>query len=251
MPFQFTVSPDFGAKALPSWFMFNTWLQRILGENIHFEVFDEFPSQRAAIAAGKIDLIYANPYDASALIRALGFSAVAAPHGRFDEAVIAVRADSPVERVEELQPGLRIATTDDPDVDRMCMILLEPADLEHANVQPVPCESYVLVAKALMQGRADVGFFLEATFGELSNLVRSVLRPLIRSRISTIRHVLLVGPRLAPRLNDLQRGLKEMSTTERGKGVLAALGFESWERLEQEDVEFMIDLMDTLVERRP
>lgn len=250
MPLQFSVSPDFGAQALPSWFLFNTWLQRTLGEDIHFEVFYDFATQRAAIQGGSIDLIYANPYDASALVRAHGFGAVAAPQGRYDEAVIAVRADNPVARVEELKPGTRIAATDDPEVERICMILLEPADLDTGNVELLPCESYVLVAKALLQGQSDVGFFLEATYGELSGLVKRMLRPLIHSRISTIRHVLLVGPRLVKRQEELRRELVAMSTNDRGRSVLESLGFEGWEGLEQEDVEFMIDLMDTLVERR-
>ena len=246
MPYQFTVSPDFSAKALPSWFLFNTWLQRALGEDIHLEIFNEFSAQRAAIADGKIDLIYANPYDATALIRREGFRAVAAPRGRFDEALIAVRADSPVERVEDFRPGLTIATTGDLDVLSMCMILIEPADLHAGNVELVQCESFIRVAKTLMQGQADAGFFLETTFSELSNLVRSVLRPLIRSRISTIRHALLIGPRFSHRVTDLQQALLGMATSERGPGVLEGLGFENWEILEQEDVEFMIDLMDTL-----
>lgn len=249
MPHQFTVSLDYTARALPGWFLFNTWLQRALGDDIHLEVFDDPVVQSQAVRAGRIDFYYANPYDATNLIRNEGFLAVAAPQARFDEALIAVRADSPVDRVEELLPGLRVAATRDQDVRRMCMILLEPADLHGRNVTISTRESYVLVAKALLQAEADVGFFLEATFGELSNLVKSALRPLIRSRISTIRHVLLVSPKFASQVAPLQARLEAMASEERGKNVLDSLGFEGWEGLEQEDVEFMIDLMDTLIEK--
>ena len=38
-----------------------------------------------------------------------------------------------------------------------------------------------------------------------------------------------------------------MSNTPKGSDVLANLGFSGWEPFEHEEVEFMIDLMDTLV----
>ncbi len=37
-----------------------------------------------------------------------------------------------------------------------------------------------------------------------------------------------------------------MGKDEKGKGVLSALGFQGWTRMEDEEIEFMIDLMDTL-----
>lgn len=247
MSYCMTVSPDFSSRGLPSWYLFNTWLQRELGERIRLELFEDFASQRRAIEEGSVDLIYANPFDAAALIRRHGFRALAAPRGRFDEALVAVRADAPAERVEDLRAGTRIATTDDPDVHTMCMILLEPADLNASNLTMTTCDSYVLVAKELIRGQADAGFFLESTFAELSDLVRSALRPLVQSQISVVRHALLVGPRLASRRDEMRLALAGMAGEEKGKNVLEGLGFEGFELLEQEDVEFMIDLMDTLV----
>lgn len=247
MPYCLTVSPDFSSRGLPSWYLFNTWLQRELGEQIRLELFEDFASQRQAIEDGRIDLIYANPYDAAALIRRHGFRALAAPLGRFDEAVVVVRADAPIERVEDLRPGCKVSTTDDPDVHMMCMILLEPADLSLSNITLKTCDSYVLVAKDLIRGESDVGFFLESTFRELSELVRSALRPVVRSQISVVRHVLLAGPRLAERREEMRMAVASMAADERGKSVLEGLGFDGFELLEQEDVEFMIDLMDTLV----
>jgi phosphonate transport system substrate-binding protein len=73
------------------------------------------------------------------------------------------------------------------------------------------------------------------------------LRPLVTSQIYVVRHGLLVGPRLAPRRADLLAALLRMGETAKGRDVLANLGFTKWEAFEQEDVEFMIDLMDTLV----
>lgn len=249
MPHLFTVSPDFGPREMPAWYVFNTWLQKAIGENIRLELFDSFEAQRQAIAADRVDLIYANPYDAAMLIREKGFLPVASPVSGSDETVVAVPAESPCQRVTDLKPGTRIVSTDDPDVHMMGMILLEPADLNAGNVSLSIRDGYVLVAKELLQGNADVGFFLEKAYGQLSSVVRNGLRQLTRSYIHVVRHALMVGPSLAHRHADLVAAVTGMAADERSATVLAGLGFSSFEPLEREAAEFMIDLVDTLTVR--
>lgn len=247
MTFQFTVSPDFGPSQIAGWQIFNTWVQRQLSEGVHFELYDSFNQQHEAIKSDNVDLIYANPYDAAMLVREKGFTALARPAGKVDEAMVLVSAESDIQSIEDLKPGIKIASTDDPDVHMMGMIMLEPADLDEGNVEITECDSYVLVAKQLMRGTSDVGFFLEDSYHELSNMVREQMRPLVTSQIQIIQHALLVSPRLSDRKDDLLQSLLSMSSDEKGKGVLESLGIQSWEAFEQEDVEFMIDLMSTLV----
>jgi len=248
MAYQFTVSPDFGPSHIAGWQIFNTYLQRQLSEGIHFELYDSFEQQRQAIFDDKVDLIYANPYDAAILVREKGFTAIAKPTGKSDEAMIVVNADSEIQSVEDLKPGTKLATTDDPDVHMMGMIMLEPADLNVTNVEITPCDSYVLVAKQLLRGTSDVGFFLEEAHHDLSAMVRDQMRTLVTSQIQIIQHVLLVGPALANRRDELLHVLESMTSEEKGQGVLESMGIQGWGKLEQEDVEFMIDLMSTLVE---
>ncbi|MEN9501912.1 MAG: hypothetical protein RI964_1197 [Pseudomonadota bacterium] len=247
MRYVMSVSPDFAPDHIAGWYIFNTWLQRQLGEHIHLELYSDFASQREAILKQEIDLIYANPFDAAMLVRDQGFIAIAAPLSTSDEAVIAVNIDSPIQHVEDLKPGTRIASTDDPDVNLISMIMLEPADLSSANVQTTTVNTYVLVAKQLLQGKADVGFFLKDAFMGLSGIIQRQLRELIRSEIHVIRHVLLAGPRLQHQHATLQQLLPNMLWDAKGVGVLKSLGLQGWEVQGQEDTEFMIDLMDTLV----
>lgn len=248
MPYHFTVSPDFTPEHLSGWFIFNTWLQRTLGENIHLEIYDDFASQHEAINTDQVDLIYANPYDAATLVRDKGFVPVARPEGKPDEAVIAVNADHPAQRVEDLQPGVTVATTDDPDVHMIGMIMLEPADLNADNIKLNNCDSYVLVAKALLREQCDVGFFLAEAYHDLSGVIRKQLRALVSSEIHVIHHALMVGPKLARRREQMRQALIEMTNDPKGKGVVDSLGFQSWVSVEQEEMEFMVDLMDTLVD---
>ncbi len=246
MSFMFTVSPDFTPDHLSGWYIFNTWLQHQTNSAIHLEMYNDFQSQRDAIAADKIDLIYANPFDAAMLVREKGFLPLVRAEGEADEAIIAVNAGSDVSDVADLVPGTRVAFTDDPDVKLMGMIMLEPGDLDASNIVSVPSDTYVLVAKHLLKGEADVGIFLAEAFDDLSSMIKKQLKILVRSQISVIHHSLMIGPKLQDRRTEIQQILADMHNDEKGKGVLSSLGFSTWQKIEDEEMEFMIDLMDTL-----
>lgn len=246
MPYQLTVSPDFTPDHISSWYIFNTWLQKALGEGIHLELYNDFASQRAAIQADQVDLIYANPYDAAMLVREKGFMPLVKPRRSADEAIIALRNDHPAQTVEDLSPEVSIATTDDPDVNLMCSIMLEPAEIHVGDTRREIKDSYPLVAKAVIQRQVDLGFFLAEAFESLSRLTRNQMRPLVASQIQIIHHAILVGPRLVEKRELLRELLLLMTELPKGDGVLQALGFEGWDLVDDEEMEFMIDLMDTL-----
>lgn len=247
MTLNLTVSPDFSPDKLAGWHILNTWLQRKLDVACHLDLYNSFASQRQAIAENKVDLIYANPADAAMLVRDKGFVAVVHPKALPDEAVVAVAASSAYQRVEDLKPGIKVVSSGDPDVSMMGMILLEPADLNTSNVTTETCATYVLVAKQLMGGTADVGIFPARAYDGLSSMVRNSLRPLVRSEISVIRHMLLAGPNAVPLVPRLQSALVQMAEDAKDVAILKDLGFSGWEASSQEDVEFMIDLMETLI----
>ncbi|MGR9073410.1 MAG: phosphate/phosphite/phosphonate ABC transporter substrate-binding protein [Gammaproteobacteria bacterium] len=248
MSYMFTVSPDFTPDHLSGWYIFNTWLQKQTGEAIHLEMYDDFKTQRDAIQADKIDLIYANPYDAAMLVREKGFLPLVKPANYSDEAIIAVNASNPVEDVAHLKPGLKVAVTEDPDVHMMGMIMLEPGDLDSGNIELHTVDTYVLVAKEVLRGEADAGIFLAEAFDGLSNVVKNQLRILVRSQISVIHHSLMIGPRLSAKREDFLKVLIDMTADGKGEGVLESLGFKNgWQIVDDEEMEFMIDLMDTLM----
>jgi len=241
-----TVSPDFTPKHIAGWYIFNTWLQLQTDLAIHLELYDSFKQQRNAISDDKIDLIYANPYDAAMLVREKSFTALVAPLSKADETIIACQKDYPISNIEGLKENLNIITTDDPDVHLMGMMMLEPADLDEGNTNIKEVSSYVLVAKHLMQGNADIGFFLKDAYNDLSNLIKDELQVLIGSEIQIIRHILLASPRLEEHHDKLKNILTGMQSDPKGPNVLTSMGFSGWEEQSQEDTEFMIDLMDAL-----
>jgi phosphonate transport system substrate-binding protein len=246
MSYLFTVSPDFTPVHLSGWYIFNTWLQRQSGAAIHLEMYDNFHTQRDVIQRDQIDLIYANPFDAAMLVREKGFLPLVKAVGASDEAIIAVNADNAVEDVAHLSPGINVAVTEDPDVTMMGMIMLEAGDLDADNIQTNIYDTYILVAKHLLNGDADVGIFLAEAYDDLSNMTQKQLRVLVRSQISVIHHSLMIGPKLANRRDEIQNLLVTMNHDEKGKDILKSLGFDAWVKVEDEEMEFMIDLMDAL-----
>ncbi len=247
MTYTFTVSPDFPPGYITDWYIFNTFLQRQLGEHIHLELYDRFDEQRAAIEAGEIDLIYANPFDAATLVRDHGFKGVSKPVGSGDEAVVVVPKDSPVTQIEDLAAGCRVVVTDDPDVRLIGMIMLEPADLTSANIESLERPTYVLVAKSLLDGDADVGVFLSEAYGNLSRMTREGLRPLVASQIGVISHMLMIGPDMAGHQEAISALCSGMGSNDDQQRLVQGLGFDGWEPVLEEETEFMIDLMDTLL----
>jgi phosphonate transport system substrate-binding protein len=56
----------------------------------------------------------------------------------------------------------------------------------------------------------------------------------------------MIGPKLAGRKDEIQDLLITMNHDEKGKDILKSLGFDAWVKVEDEEMEFMIDLMDAL-----
>ncbi|MGR9052893.1 MAG: PhnD/SsuA/transferrin family substrate-binding protein, partial [Gammaproteobacteria bacterium] len=166
--------------------------------------------------------------------------------GGIGRGMVAVHAENSVYDVEHLSPGIRLAFTDDPDVRMMGMIMLEPGDLDTKNIQSVPCDTYVLVAKHLLREEADVGIFLAEAFDDLSEIIKKQLKVLVRSQISVIHHSLMIGPKLLNRRDAILDCLLQMPNEPKGQGVLESLNFKGWDVVDDEEMEFMIDLMDTL-----
>ncbi len=247
MSYNFTVSPDFKPDLISGWFVFNTWLQKQLDSNIHLELHNSFKELSNAIDKQTVDLVYSNPHDISRLVRDEGFLPVAKPKSKPDEAIIATSAESNVNSIEDLSSAISIAQTDAPDVNTIGMIMLEPADLAKDELQFIDCATYVVIAKHLISGDAEVGFFLAEAFNELSGLVQKQLKPLISSKIHMIHHALLVGPKMHDMIEPIQKLLLNMHQEEKGRKILSDLDIADWEIMDYEEAEFMIDLMDTLV----
>lgn len=248
MTLNFLVAPDFPPQNFAGWHMFNTVLQKRSGMRLRLVMPQNATEQAQLLADGGIDVLYANPFDAAELIRDHGYVPFARPVNRSNEMVIATSAAAEqIHAVEDLRSGCTIALTANHDVKLIGLRLLEPADLTEQDIRWELMESYQAVARLLIQGKVDAGFFLATAYHALSKLTKSQLKPLIESSLKDISHVLIAHPRVLADLPVIQQAMLGIGQQAGDADVLEAMGLnEGLERMEQEDAEFMIDLMDTL-----
>ena len=243
------IAPDFAPERFAGWHMLNTLLQKRSGLQLHLLTPASAAEQAQLIAEGKVDAVYANPFDAASMIRDAGYQAIARPVGKSDEMVIATAAGSAANTVEDLQPGCKIALTDNKDVKLIGLRLLEPADLNDTLIEWVPVESYQAAARLVIKGEVQAAFFLADAYASLTRLTRNQLQVLMESRISDISHVVLAHPRMDAELPRISEALLGMGSQPTDAAVLDALGLaRGFESMSREDADFMIDLMDTLLD---
>lgn len=249
MNINFVIAPDFAPERFAGWHMLNTLLQRKTGLSSHLFTPASANEQAQLIADGKADIIYANPFDAASMVRDAGYVALVRPVGKANEMVIATSAEAAANNVRDLKPGIKVALTDNKDVRLIGLRLLEPADLTEADIEWHVVESYQAAARMAIGGQADACFMLAEAFHSLSRLTKTQLKPLIESKLADISHVVLVHPRIESESTKLRDALLELADSDSGQPVLDELGIEQgFEAMSVEDAEFMIDLMDTLLE---
>lgn len=242
------IAPDFAPERFAGWHMLNTLLQKKAGLHIHLNTPASAHEQTDIVQSKNIEFIYANPFDAAALIREHGYRAVARPVGKSDEMVISAKAEGTIKSLDDLKSGCSIALADNRDVKLIGLRLLESVDLTENDIQWQVTETYQAAARALIKGEADTAFFLSEVYHGLSKLTLSQMQILIESDLSDISHVVLVKADFA----DAQKfvdALLDLSHHNDGKEVLQELGMpQGFEAMSEEDGEFMIDLMDTLLD---
>lgn len=248
MKMNFLIAPDFAPERFGGWHILNTVVQRRAGIQLHLLTPVSAHEQSQLLAQEQVDLIYANPFDAADLVREHGYVPFARPAQQFDEMVIASGADGAIRCVEDLKPGCRIAMTDNKDVKLIGLRCLEPADLTDSMVTWVPVENYQAGARKAIKGEVDATFFLAGAYAALGRMSRSQLRVLVESAIHDISHVLLVHPRAQDQLDKLAQAFLSVQPGA-DADLCEALGLPNgFEAMNQEDIEFMIDLMDTLLD---
>ncbi|WP_197457556.1 PhnD/SsuA/transferrin family substrate-binding protein [Snodgrassella sp. CFCC 13594] len=244
---NFLIAPDFPPQYFAGWHFLNNRLQHVLSQPIHLLTPANAEEEKAALASDSVDIIYANPFDAAYLVRERNYLPVARPVNVSDEMVIASKSGSTLQQLTDLKPGTSIVCTDNIDVKLIGLRLLEAVDLEEGDIKWQAADTFQAVARKIMKGEVDVGFFMASAYHHLSALTKHQLHVLIESRINDLSHVLLVHPRLAELQTQLQEGFANLKNSAEGQHLLSELGFnDGFDVLKQEDVEFLIDLIETL-----
>ena len=242
------IAPDFSPERFAGWHMFNTLIQKRANLNMHLNIPTSHAEQEAVISEGDIQVIYANPFDAATLIREHGYHAVARPIGKSDEMVIAAAANSDINSLDDIKAGATIAMADNRDVKLIGLRLLEAVDIEDADLNWSVTETYQAAARQVIKGDAQAAFFLAEIFHSFSRLTKAQLSVLIESDLADISHVLLIKDGF-PDTDILMDAILNLHNDDDGKEALTELGMpQGFEAMNEEDAEFMIDLMQTLLD---
>ena len=242
------IAPDFSPERFAGWHMFNTLIQKRANLNMHLNIPTSHAEQETVISEGDIQVIYANPFDAATLIREHGYHAVARPIGKSDEMVIAAAANSDITHLEDIKAGATVAMADNRDVKLIGLRLLEAVDIEEADLNWTVTETYQAAARQVIKGEAQAAFFLAEIFHSFSRLTKAQLSVLIESDLADISHVLLIKDGF-PDTDILMDAILNLHNDDDGKEALAELGMpQGFEAMDEEDAEFMIDLMQTLLD---
>ena len=242
------IAPDFSPERFAGWHMFNTLIQKRANLNMHLNIPTSHAEQETVISEGDIQVIYTNPFDAATLIREHGYHAVARPIGKSDEMVIAAAANSDINSLDDIKAGATIAMADNRDVKLIGLRLLEAVDIEEADLNWSVTETYQAAARQVIKGEAQAAFFLAEIFHSFSRLTKAQLSVLIESDLADISHVLLIKDGF-PDTDILMDAILNLHKDDDGKEALAELGMpQGFEAMNEEDAEFMIDLMQTLLD---
>ncbi|MBQ9259717.1 MAG: PhnD/SsuA/transferrin family substrate-binding protein [Neisseriaceae bacterium] len=243
------IAPDFPPEHFGGWHIFNTTLQRDTDNNIHLLTPHSAEEQQQMLEQNQVDIIYASPFDAASLIRDKNFLPVVKPVKNPDEMVIAAGSASGLAKLTDLKKGMKIAITNNRDVKLIGLRLLEAANLTEADLEWVEVPSFQAAARHAIQGKADAAFFVASSFHSLSEMTKNQMAVLIESHITDITHVILMHPEQSEFLPTVRQSIINMKDTDAGRRVLSELNMpDGFEELTEEETEFMIDLMETLLD---
>ncbi len=225
--YQLSVCPHDTAKNLAGWYLLNTYLQRNLGCDIHFNLQDNFIVERETVLAGGYHIAYANPYSALEYAEKLGFVPVARPVGVFDETLLVIRKGT--KPLEMDSPKISTATKG------LIVHALGCMELRKLGKDPEACEfiiagNHMKATQAVIKGEADIGFVFNETWYGMNAVSRESLEVIAESREGLAFHSFCVSPEWQDKKSRLLEILSGMQQDENGgKRILEDLKFKGFE----------------------
>jgi phosphonate transport system substrate-binding protein len=235
--YQLSVCPHDTAKNLAGWYLLNTYLQRNLGCDIHFNLQDNFIVEREAVLAGGYHLVYANPYSAMEFAEKLGFIPVARPVGVFDETILVVRKGT--KPLELASPKVSTATKG------LIVHALGCMQLGKLGKDPHTCEiivagNHMKAAQAVIKGEADIGFVFNETWQGMNAVSKESLEVIGETREGYAFHCFCISPEWADRKSRLLEILTGMQQdTKGGSRILEDLKFKGFEPVPDNTIELL------------
>jgi phosphonate transport system substrate-binding protein len=193
------------------------------GVKIEFRTAPDIPTFEQRLAAGEYDFAYMNPYHYTIFHERPGYRAVAREENRKIQGIIVVRADSPIQSIEQLQ-GQTLAF---PAPAAFAASVLPRAALRQKNIafQTKYVSSHDSVYFSVADGLFPAGGGIMRTLETVSPDTQAALRVLWRTNSFT-PHAIAAHPRVSEQMaKSVVGAMTALDQSEAGKALLAAIGF--------------------------
>jgi anti-anti-sigma factor len=222
---------------LSGWYLLNTYLQRRLQHAIHLE---QLPAGHD-ITNETVDLLFAKPFEACAMISKQHYIPLLRPVGEADEVVIVMRADD-TRNLKDLAKPQVVTASQGSFVYLLGRFLCDEHELDSDNFQYTFAGNEIKALQMLLKGQADVLFMLKKTYNGLSGLTRKSTRVADESDTQFAFHLFCIHHRIAELREPLVKVLTSMETEEQGQGVLKDIQISGWCAPEEGDVRMLLDI---------
>jgi len=224
------------ARLAKSWIPFLEYLSEQTGLQISFDTTPDIPAFEHALAAGKYDLAYMNPYHYVVYSKQPGYIAFGKAKGKKIRGILVVHKDSPIQSVQELA-GKDIAFPS-PFSFAASMLPRSYLATENIEVNPVYVKSHDSVYRNVASKRMIAGGGVIRTFNVIDSTIKENLRILWTSEGFT-PHAFAAHPRVAKEsVRAIVRAMTSLDTKE-SKALLKGLhleGFDAASDSEWDDV---------------
>ena len=222
-PLLLGVVPQFPAVELQRrWAPVQAWLESECKIGIRIDYAGSIPEFEARFLKGQHDLAYMNPYHAVMAKRAQGYEPLVRNGKDMLTGVLVVKADGPVQRLEDLQ-GKKLAFPA-PNAFGASLYMRALLEREHGvPFTPIYTKTHANTYRHVLRGEAAAGGGVQATLAAEGPDVRGQLRVLYETPPAA-PHPLTAHPRVAPEVRHciIERMIRPQQTDE-VKGWLAGI----------------------------
>lgn len=241
------VVPDYLPDQFSTWYLLNNYLQKKSDQNISLIMPPSFDEVKAQQDKEKVSMLFVNPFAAGNYVREQGYLPLVKPKNQPDEIVIVTAADSEINAIEELKGTVELALSNNEDANFIGLRLLEPANLSDDELVINRKDNFLMVASSVIRQQAKIGIIQAEVYDSFNSVTKDQLKVLLKSRINEVSHVMLYHKDIADKAEPLREILCKMADDSDGATIVKALSFpEGFIGLSEEDMEFMIDVVDTL-----
>lgn len=222
---------------LSGWYLLNTYLQRRLQHAIHLE---QLPAGHD-ITNENVDLLFAKPFEACAMIAKRNYVPLLRPVGEADEVTLVMRADDNRSLSAIAAPKI-VTASQGSFVYLLGRFLCDENGVDSSAFDYSFAGNEIKALQMLLKGQADVLFMLKKTYHGLSGLTRKSTRVVDESETQFAFHLFCIHSRISELRLPLTNVLTGMTTDEQGQGILKDIQLDGWCAPEEGEINMLRDI---------